>query len=107
MNYWNGSMNWPLDEDWKCEICGKNYGLTWGLIHALCRCNECHAEYFMRSDDEKNERVTTPILLIKSTFIQAAMKFHRKTGKPVDDATREEWITLGVPEDEFKEKKDD
>ncbi len=21
MSYWGGVMNWPIDSDWKCEIC--------------------------------------------------------------------------------------
>ena len=69
MEYWEGQMDWGLDNDWVCEICGQYKGLTWGLIHGICRCNQCHTEYSMR-DNAREDRpvVTRPICLLKNEY---------------------------------------
>ena len=102
MNYWSGYMNWSLDLSWKCEICGKDRGLTWGMIHAECRCDCCHAVYSMRADDERRSVLTRPRLLLKPAFLESA-KTAAKAGKVLDDLTKEEWIALGVPAEQFTE----
>lgn len=104
MNYWQGYMDWPLDENWKCVICGGYYGLTWGLVHGECRCNQCHAVYQMRANDEKRTILTIPQCLIKPAFANAAKEFYAQTGRPIDEATKEDWINFGVPESEFASK---
>jgi hypothetical protein len=88
MNYWQGSMNWPLDKDWKCETCGANMGLEWGLVHAQCRCNQCHTEYFMRDGDDKI--VTTPICTLKPEYKEPARQIWLKYHAPMD-ATYDAW----------------
>lgn len=107
MNYWEGIMNWALDKDWKCEICGGDYGLTWGLVHGECRCNQCHAVYSMRADDEARTILTKPRCSIKESFRQPAKQFYSQTRKPLEDATKDDWIKLGVPENEFNKEKEE
>ncbi|MEN6321714.1 MAG: hypothetical protein ABFD82_23570 [Syntrophaceae bacterium] len=88
MNFWEGYMNWPLDNGWKCPICGGRE-LTWGLVHARCRCNTCHVEYRMR-DDEDN-RVDTPICLLKTEYTEPFKKIWTEKQTPVDEVTDDEW----------------
>jgi hypothetical protein len=104
MNYWSGYMNWPLDEDWRCEICGGYYGLTWGMVHAECRCNNCHALYSMRANDEQRTVLTKPRLILRAEFIQPAKEAWAKTCRVLEKITKEEWIVFGVPAEQFEER---
>jgi len=108
MNYWRGRMDWPLSMEWHCEICGKKgtlTGLTWGFVHAECRCNQCHAVYRMKDVDSK--RVTTPILNMRDEFVhpaKVAMKkfsFGTLQGDSLSDLTPEQWQECGVPQEAF------
>ena len=93
MEYWEGSMDWPLDEDWVCETCSQNVGLEWGMVHAQCRCNNCHTQYFMRAEDEGRTILTTPKCMLKEKYKeplkQACMKYHipidKLTDKMIDE----------------------
>ena len=96
-------MNWPLDKDWKCEICGSR-SLTWGLYHAKCRCDKCHTNYYMRNDDSEQTVRTIPKCLIKKEFYEPAKKWWDETHKPITEADIEDWIRFGVPSQEFQEK---
>ena len=89
MEYWRGYMNWQLDNDWKCEICGKNEGLTWGLVHAQCRCNICHTQYRMRNI--KDEVISKPICQLKPEYYYAAKEGYEALQKPIDEFSDDEW----------------
>ena len=91
MEYWKGTMNWPLHKDWKCEVCGENHGLEWGLVHAECRCNKCHTPYMMRARDEKRTILTIPCLYLKEEWIQPV-----KDGWVVYQRFIEELISEGL-----------
>ncbi len=96
MQYWRGSMNWPLDIHWTCEICGTgpfmlaglmaNSNLTWGFIHAQCRCDTCHTEYWMRDSDQ--QIVATPICGLKDKYKEPARILWERDKIPIDDITR-------------------
>ena len=92
MNYWRGYMDWPLNSTWKCETCGKNAGLEWGLIHAQCRCNHCHTEYRMR--DNQKQIVDTPICQLKEEYKKAARAAVAKYNVAIDEITDEQWDEL-------------
>lgn len=94
MEYWQGYMNWPLDQNWKCEICGKYGELTWGLAHAHCRCNRCHAQYRMR--DEQGNVVTKPICQLKPEYYVAAKIGVKTFQKPLDEFSETDWQELLV-----------
>lgn len=89
MNYWQGFMNWGLQPNWTCETCGEYAGLTWGMVHAQCRCNKCHTEYRMRN--KKDEIVTQPISQLKDEYKEPAKNGWQKYGKPIDEFTDNEW----------------
>jgi len=99
MGYWEGVMDWPLDTNWSCEICGSkpflliSSGLTWGLVHAQCRCDECHTQYHMRNDEGKV--VTTPICRLKTEykepFKRAWQKYHLNLSE-ISDTQLEEFM---------------
>jgi len=89
MNYWEGYMDWTLNPAWVCETCGEHTVLQWGLIHAQCRCEQCHTQYIMRDEDDKV--VTTPICLLKPEYKIPAKKLWNKYHKPIDEATDNEW----------------
>lgn len=89
MEYWRGLMNWPIDSKWKCEICEKYEGLTWGLVHAQCRCNVCHTQYGMRDKDGKV--VTFPICQLKPEYHKAFKIIWDKDFIPEDEVTDEQW----------------
>lgn len=106
MKYWEGYMNWPLDKNWKCEFC-EGRSLTWGLPHAVCRCNNCHVQYKMR--DKKHEIVDIPICLVKPEYYQIYKDIFEQTRKPIDEVTDEEWeefsSKMGIPLSLEKENK--
>ncbi len=88
MEYWRGEMDWPLDTDWKCEICGTNSGLEWGLIHAQCRCNSCHSPYWMRDASKPDEPIVTrPISGIKDEYKEPIRQAVNALGKREDELT--------------------
>lgn len=91
MNYWEGIMDWELDKDWICETCGESVGLTWGLVHAVCRCNQCHAEYSMR-DNTKDDRpvVTKPISRLKDEYKEPLKRAWAELKIPQDRMTDEQ-----------------
>ena len=88
MNYWEGWMNWKLNEDWKCEICGAHGPLIWGLRHARCRCDTCHTQYHMR--DKHSNVVTTPICQLKPELKEKVKAFWDKSKIPLDEWTEEQ-----------------
>jgi len=109
-------MSWPLDRSWHCEICGVRgalsvigglvySGLTWGFVHAECRCDHCHAIYRMK--DAESNRVSTPILNMRDEFVhpaRVAMKkisFGTMEGDNLSALTQEQWQGCGVPQDAF------
>lgn len=100
MNYWESPMNWPLARGWECETCGHcpvgidgigllYSGLTWGLIHAQCRCNQCHTKYRMRN--EEDNVVTVPICQLKEEYKERAKKGWQQYQKPIDEWTEDMW----------------
>lgn len=97
MSYWKGMMHWPVVNDWKCQTCeAEVWYLEWGLQNGLCRCSQCHTNYFMRTED--GQPVTTPICLLKSEYVEPAKKAWRELSIPVNEVTDSQWIELGVPE---------
>lgn len=88
MDYWRGEMNWPIRADWKCETCGTNSGLTWGLVHGVCRCNTCHTEYCMRVDGEILE---VPACDLKPEYAAPAKLGWEKYRVPISEFTDEMW----------------
>lgn len=110
MSYWQGAMNWPIDSDWKCEICGmvppgslveflmmQHGGLVWGLRNGDCRCDVCHTQYTMRDwGTEKFAPVTRPICLLKPEYKVAFVKLWAGHHRPVDKITDEEWKAAGI-----------
>ena len=91
-------MDWPLDPNWKCETCGGNYALIWGLVHGECRCSLCHAEYTMRDwSKEGNPTVTTPISKLKEEYKAPAKLAWERFHIPEDELTDEQWQECGAP----------
>lgn len=90
MEYWEGVMNWPLDTGWVCEVCGGYYGLEWGLVHAQCRCNQCHTEYTMRDSNEERTILTIPHCMIKDEYREPLIKAWSDLHIPVNEITMEQ-----------------
>jgi hypothetical protein len=91
-------MDWELDNNWLCPTCGKNEGLEWGLIHAQCRCNVCHTEFTMRTNDEQNTIVIIPICMLKEEYKEPIKQIYAKYHVTIDEMTDEMF-------DEFMEAK--
>lgn len=91
MNYWRGYMDWPLDPDWKCPTCDTNVGLEWGMIHAQCRCNQCHGQFTMRKNDEARTIVTRPISELREEYKEPARQLWQKYHTPEDEWTDVQW----------------
>lgn len=90
MNFWEGYMNWKLVDGWKCQTCGSN-DLIWGLVHAQCRCNVCHTQYYMRDD---NGNITdNPICLLKDEYKEPAKIGWNKYNLPLSVWDDEMWNT--------------
>lgn len=107
MEYWRGGMDWPLAASWSCETCGLGPGmddraedeqsvlvsiwgsLTWGIVHAVCRCNRCHSQYRMR--DEDDEMVTTPISMLKPEYQEPARWAWKEWGEAIDELSDYKW----------------
>lgn len=92
MNYWRGFMDWPIKPDWLCEVCGEYKGLTWGLVHAQCRCNNCHAVYTMR--DGADKVVDTPISQLKDEYRAPAIAGFKKFQIPLSKFTEQQWAEV-------------
>ena len=90
MEYWRGGMDWPLDGDWKCETCGRNVGLEWGMVHAQCRCNDCHTQYYMRADNEERTILKTPKCMLKDEYKTPLKDAWGKYGIPIDELSDEQ-----------------
>lgn len=109
MQYWRGRMNWPLSREWYCEICGVKgtlRGLTWGFVHAECRCNQCHAVYRMK--DAEGNMVSTPVLNMRDEFVHPAKVAMKKVSfgtlvgaDNLSALTPEQWRECGVPQEAF------
>ncbi len=84
-------MDWPIDKGWVCETCGRDVGLEWGLVHAACRCNDCHTQYYMRADNEERTPLTKPKCMLKSEYKVPARKAYEKYQTPTDTLTDEQW----------------
>ena len=91
-SYWRGLMNWPLNPDWKCETCEQQAGLTWGLVHGECRCDQCHTQYTMRAASGEH-RLTVPLSLLREEYKAAAHFLWKQYRLPVDEASDEQWDT--------------
>ena len=87
MEYWHGYMDWPLDPNWACEICG-HHVLIWGFVHGVCRCETCHTQYAMRVD---GERVETPSCRLKLEYRQPAVWGWARWQKPISEWTDDMW----------------
>lgn len=96
MEYWRGIMDWPLDPDWTCELCGQNHGLTWGFVNGQCRCNNCHTHYYMR--DDLGQAITRPKWTIDPQYREAAQRLFTKEGTPIDTWSDETWDKELKPE---------
>ena len=91
MEQWYGMMDWPLDAEWTCEICGYR-GLTWGKRHAMCRCDGCHAEYWMRDmNKEEKPAVTTPISALRPEYLEAFKIYFPLKKTKIDEMDQELW----------------
>ena len=119
MEYWRGMMDWPLDPEWTCEVCGyrgliwgllhrerwitlpegiviSGYrGLIWGLVHGVCRCVQCHVQYAMRDSD--GQIVDVPIVRLKTEYDAPAKSAWAALHIPVDKLTDEQWNEHGAP----------
>lgn len=89
MRYWRGVMDWPMKPDWLCPICGENQGLTWGFVHAECRCNRCHAVFTMR--DSEGVRLREPKCLLRKEYFDVASSIWHETWTPLDQVDDETW----------------
>lgn len=89
MEYWRGYMDWPLDKKWVCPTCGHNVGLEWGMVHAQCRCNNCHTQFTMRAGDEARTILTTPKCTLKPEYVEPVKKIYAEHGVTLDDMTDE------------------
>ena len=87
MEYWRGYMDWPIDPEWYCEICGDNV-LIWGLVHGVCRCRSCHVQYDMGNAKEPR---TTPLCMLKEDYREPYLWTWDRMQKPVDELTDEQW----------------
>lgn len=102
MDYWQGCMNWPLAKDWVCPVCGENAGLEWGVRHAQCRCNACHARFTMVEWDKPGKPVVDrPIPTIKPEYAQAEQWLWERNHRPLDEYEDADWdasfAALGLP----------
>lgn len=97
MDYWTGTMDWALVADWKCETCGENIGLTWGMVHAQCRCNMCHTQYTMRDPDlQDSPPVKRPICTLKPEYKKPAKKGWIEHQTPISQWDDDAWNELLV-----------
>lgn len=85
MEYWRGIMNWPIEAEWKCEVCEQHAGLEWGFVHAECRCNHCHAVYMMRAKDETRTILTIPRMNMRQEWMQPILDGWAEHRRFIDD----------------------
>lgn len=88
MDAWRGVMNWPLDYEWVCELCGER-ALIWGFVHGICRCDYCHTQYMMRDADGRI--LDTPAWLMKEEYKGPAGIGWRTRKTPMDTWTDDDW----------------
>ena len=93
MQYWDGFMNWPINSDWRCEICGNGPLLEWGFQHARCRCIQCHTQYMMReiTDGKYGPRLAVPICQLKAEYKAPAQWLWNTRHLPLSSLTDEDW----------------
>jgi len=92
MEYWAGQMNWPLADGWKCRVCGEEEpSMTWGLVNGQCRCDVCHAEYWMRTD---GEILTVPEISWKEDFVPFVYAYYQAMNTPISEWSDSEWERL-------------
>lgn len=89
MEYWRGIMDWEVIIGWVCETCGHDAGLEWGMVHAQCRCNECHTQYTMRADDEGRTILATPKCTLKDEYKEPLKNAYAKYQVPLSEMTDE------------------
>ena len=95
MDYWKGNMNWPLSPGWVCETCGTLRGLTWGITHGVCRCNDCHTHYSMRDEGaDGNPIVDTPISLLKDDYKPLVKSGWEQSKTPISTWDDNTWDSL-------------
>ena len=93
MDYWSGVMNWPLAHPWKCPVCDSNteltfHGLTWGITHGVCRCNQCHTQFSMRDGEgDDRQRTNTPVWLAADKYRETLPAVWQKLRTPMADWT--------------------
>jgi hypothetical protein len=100
MSQWYGLMNQLLPEDWVCQTCGTPgiraagwciAGFTWGFVHGMFRCDQCHTKYTWRSG---KEILTRPACLLKEDYLEPAREGWQRFRKPMSEWTEEMWAEL-------------
>lgn len=87
VSQWYGLMDWPVDEDWQCEVCeSPSSGLVWGIINGRCRCRTCHAVYDMKMDGKP---VSRPVWAVKDKYREAVLRGWKKWKRPISGWTDE------------------
>ncbi len=95
MDYWEGMMDWPLDKEWKCEICDSR-SLIWGMIHAQCRCTICHAEYTMRDIEDRDIVLTIPFIMIKPEYLNQLKNYWVEKGNQLSKISDAEYAEMDI-----------
>ena len=103
MDYWRGAMDWPLCHPWECPVCDSNtdktfHGLTWGMVHGVCRCNQCHAEFSMRDGQEDSQIIDTPRWLVFDKYREVLPAKWKELRKPLSEWTEDVLDLPAVPE---------
>ena len=100
MEYWKGTVDWPISPDWKCQTCGTKpitvgnsiiAGLTWGFVNGTFRCDECHTQYSLR---EGQTILPNPTCRLKSEYVDKVKLAWTKYHTPIDELTYEQWEDL-------------
>ena len=64
-----GDMNWPIDHNWKCEVC-EHSDLRWTLVFGEARCNRCGTLYSL-FDRKTEQRRIIPQSMSKENWLPA------------------------------------
>ena len=80
-------MNWPINPEWRCPVCGNNY-LVWGFVYGQCRCDTCHAVFTMCKG---LEILTEPRCLIKPDSLVVFKNIWIESKTKFDEMTDELW----------------
>jgi hypothetical protein len=99
MEYWRGTMNWPIDPGWSCETCGDtSHRMTWGFVHGQCRCDRCHTVYSMGTGKDPR---TIPLCMLKDEYKAPARAGWEEYRTPYSEWTDAMWdhafLLAGVP----------